>query len=153
MAEDTPKVKKSSKHSKKSKKRSNRNDEKPVNGNKRQKLEETKEQTKSTKPSAHRSAKNNYERTAQESNQTGRNVSTKNGNVCKLSKSHTSSSMSDLINIKNSIKEPKMKVLPTVEDKKIKGRKSLRLKRRGNNLEECKGCTCKKSQCIKLYCE
>jgi hypothetical protein len=136
MAEDIPKVKKSSKHLKKSNKRSNGNDGKPVNSNKRQKLEETKEQPKSRKPSAHRSAKNIHECTAKNSSQTGRNVSTKNGNVGKLSKSHTSSSMSDLINIKNSIKEPNMKVLPTVEDKKLKGRKSLRLKRRGNNLEE-----------------
>lgn len=149
MAEDLPKAKKS----RKDRKRSNRNDGKPVDGSKRQKLEDNKEGTISGKPSSHSSRKDIFKQTARESIQKGRNVSTKNDNISSIHKSVTGSSTPDLTINQKSIKGSKMKVLSTDGDLKLKGRKSLRLRKREGNLEECKGCTCKKSQCIKLYCE
>lgn len=153
MAEDLPRANNSSKKSRKDRKRSGKGVGKPVDGNKRQKLEDNKEETILKKPSAHSSRKDTLKQTEQESIQNGRNVSTKNGKISNIAKSVTGSSTPDLAFNQKSIKESKMKVLPINGDLSLKGRKSLRLRKREGNLEECKGCTCKKSQCIKLYCE
>lgn len=136
------------------KKRSKRVGEsgKPVKCVKRAKISQTLEKTAEPGKAKKGERKDTHNGSAKSASQSSRVKSTKNSTKYLTKKRDIKSKAHEQPG--EPVGHPQL-ITDTQENsaEKRRSRKSLRLRKRESNLTECKGCTCKRSQCIKLYCE